>query len=59
MDDELYSSRDSHPDPDTSVNPKKPWVEPEVQELPRLTDLTLQTGNPAGGGFTPGGGTVF
>jgi hypothetical protein len=59
MDHDLNSSRDSHPDDDTSVDLKKPWVDPEVQELPRLTDLTLQSGDPIGGGFTPGGGTVF
>ena len=40
---------------------KKPWVTPELVELPRLTDLTLQTGSPIdGGGDTGGGGsTVF
>ena len=37
-----------------------PWA-PELTELPRLTDLTLQTGSPiVGGGGTGGGGsTVF
>ena len=40
---------------------KKVWVPPELVELPRLTDLTLQTGSPIdGGGDTGGGGsTVF
>ena len=40
---------------------RRPWVEPAVEELPRLTDLTLQTGGPIpGGGNTGGGGsTVF
>lgn len=39
---------------------KKPWVKPEVTELPRLTDLTLQTGGPIGGIGDPGSGsTVF
>lgn len=39
---------------------KKAWVAPEVTELPRLTDLTLQTGSPIGGIGDPGSGsTVF
>jgi len=40
---------------------RRPWVKPEVAELPRLTELTLQTGSPIdGGGDTGGGGsTVF
>jgi hypothetical protein len=39
---------------------RAPWVEPAVQELPRLTDLTLVTidGGSIGGGFS-GGSTVF
>lgn len=37
------------------------WEPPTLEELPRLTDLTLQTGNPIGGtGNTGGtGSTVF
>ena len=39
---------------------KRPWVKPEVTELPRLTDLTLQTGLPIPGFGDPGtGSTVF
>jgi hypothetical protein len=39
---------------------KRKWVSPELTELPRLTDLTLQTGAPIGGGGDPGSGsTVF
>lgn len=40
---------------------KKRWIPPELKELPRLTDLTLQTGSPISGtGSTGGGGsTVF
>jgi len=34
-------------------------VKPEITELPRLTDLTLQTGDPIGGGGDTGGSTVF
>ena len=37
---------------------KSKWVTPEVTELPRLTDLTLQSGIPGIG--NPGSGsTVF
>jgi hypothetical protein len=48
--------RDGHPpevpaggatDPDRTL---KSWVPPEVGELPPLNDLTLQTGDPIGGG---------
>ena len=39
---------------------KRPWVTPELIELPRLTDLTLQTGVPIPGFGDPGSGsTVF
>ncbi len=58
----------NHPDRGEAPQPappdarrKRPWVPPEVTELPRLTDLTLQTGSPIGGIGDPGGGgsTVF
>ena len=37
---------------------RAPWQAPALKRLPRLTELTLQTGGgiPGGGG---GGGTVF
>lgn len=38
--------------------PKKPWVQPAVTDLPRLTDLTLQTGSPVGDPVG-GGSSVF
>ena len=39
---------------------KRLWVKPELTELPRLTDLTLQTGSPIPGFGDPGtGSTVF
>ena len=40
---------------------KRSWVSPTVEELPRLTELTLQTGDviPGGGGTGGGGSTVF
>ena len=49
------------PQPGPPGSPNKPkWVTPEVVELPRLTDLTLQTGSPIPGIGDPGSGsTVF
>jgi len=40
------------------VSPRATWQAPTLKRLPRLTELTLQTGGgiPGGGG---GGGTVF
>ena len=40
---------------------RAPWTAPAVSELPRLTELTLQTGGgiPGGGGTGGGGSTVF
>ncbi len=38
---------------------KHPWITPKVTELPRLTDLTLFTGNPIDGDGGTGGTTVF
>lgn len=38
---------------------KKPWVSPGVTELPRLSELTLQSPGPIpGGGGTGGGGST-
>jgi hypothetical protein len=47
--------------PDDPIPLRRPWVTPQLTELPRLTDLTLQTGFPIGGGGGTGGGgsTVF
>jgi hypothetical protein len=36
----------------------RPWVSPLVQTLPRLTELTLQSGGIPGGGGTGGGGST-
>jgi len=49
------------PIPKQSAKNRMPWVAPTVEELPRLTDLTLATGDPidGGGGTGGGGGTVF
>ena len=39
---------------------RKVWVAPEIVDLLRLTDLTLQTGSPIPGFGDPGSGsTVF
>jgi len=35
-----------------SAAPRRPWTAPRVDELPRLSDLTLQTGIP--GDCVPG-----
>lgn len=41
-----------------SQAPRRPWTTPLVQELPRLTELTLQTGIP-GAPSQDSGSTVF
>ena len=40
---------------------RRPWTAPRVDDLPRLTELTLVTGGaiPGGGGTGGGGSTVF
>lgn len=40
-------------------NERAPWTPPAVTELPRLTELTLQTGGAIHGGGNTGGSTVF
>ena len=47
------------PDVQTTSSHKRRWVAPEISDLPRLTDLTLQTGSPIGGGGDTGGSSVF
>jgi len=41
--------------------PRRPWAPPVVDPLPRLTELTLQTGPgiPGNGGTGGGGSTVI
>lgn len=56
----LPASGESPQAPPPGLPNKKKWVSPELTELPRLTDLTLQTGSPIPGIGDPGGGsTVF
>ncbi len=52
---DVGSARDAPP------NERKRWVPPSIDDLPRLTDLTLQTGSPIGGGGDTGlgGSSVF
>lgn len=39
---------------------KAAWVAPAIEEMPRLTELTLQTGGiPGGNVIGTGGSTVF
>lgn len=49
--------------PETSVEaapPKRTWVAPALEELPRLTDLTLDSFIPGSGSIRNGvGSTVF
>ena len=38
---------------------KRAWISPSISQLPRLTDLTLQSPMPVeGGGGTEGGGST-
>jgi hypothetical protein len=38
---------------------RKPWLHPTLQKLPKLTELTLQSGGIIPGGGTGGGGGIF
>lgn len=57
----MAPSRPSDSAPAASPAPRRAWVRPEVADLPRLTELTLQTGPgiPGGGGAGGGGSTVI
>jgi hypothetical protein len=44
------------PNSDSLQTEKKSWTKPQITDLPRLTDLTLQTGSPIGGIGDRGGG---
>jgi hypothetical protein len=38
---------------------RKPWRKPELRALPKLTELTLQSGGIIPGGGDGGGGGIF
>lgn len=43
-------SQSDEPRRASETAPRKSWIAPEVKDLPRLENLTLQTGAPIGGG---------
>jgi hypothetical protein len=43
-------SKNHEPRRTPETAPRKSWIAPEVKDLPRLENLTLQTGNPIDGG---------
>jgi hypothetical protein len=56
----LDRSLDKH-GAELNATPRRQWVAPEVKDLPRLSELTLQSGGneiPGGGGTGGGGSTV-
>lgn len=53
-----FSDVPSHSEDAPQTNVLREWVSPRVQILPRLSDLTLQTGAIPGGGGTGGGGST-
>jgi|GEM_PF-3256463 len=44
----------TEPDPEAKMN----WISPRLTELPRLNEITLQSGGIPGGGGTGGGGST-
>jgi hypothetical protein len=50
----------AHHEPDAGAT-RKTWISPSVAQLPRLSELTLQSpgGIPGGGGTGGGGSTVI
>ena len=59
----LHEVRDSSPRPAGSIDPgplekKNHWIPPKLTELPRLNEITLQSGGIPGGGGTGGGGST-
>jgi hypothetical protein len=47
-----------NPTPSSPAAPRKRWSPPLVTRLPRLTDLTLTTGDPIPGDGDVGGGST-
>jgi hypothetical protein len=41
--------------PENEAEAREPWVRPVIEELPPLTELTLQSGGPEGGSVDGGG----
>jgi len=48
----FVSERDQQPRPTSTGTPRKSWIPPKIDDLPRLENLTLQTtlGPPIDGG---------
>jgi hypothetical protein len=58
----MNADRNPSPSAERSLaSPRRPWQPPYVTELPRLTELTLVTGDfiPGGGNSGGGGSTVI
>jgi hypothetical protein len=57
---EVFSDSNSRPAGVTEPAPetKKNWISPRLTELPRLNEITLQSGGIPGGGGTGGGGST-
>lgn len=50
--------RGDYPIESRETSDRRPWLPPRVRELPKLTDLTLATGDAVDGGYGDGS-TVF
>jgi len=57
--DPVSPKRDNEEDlPSVDGTSLRPWISPRIQTLPRLTEITLQSGGIPGGGGTGGGGST-
>jgi len=52
---EIFVSERDQPRPASTGTPRKSWTPPKIDDLPRLENLTLQTGL----GPPIGGGSIF
>jgi len=52
------SRRDDAAPQDSGDRVVRPWISPRIHTLPRLTEITLQSGGIPGGGGTGGGGST-
>ena len=50
--------RDDASSQDCGERVVRPWISPRIHNLPRLTEITLQSGGIPGGGGTGGGGST-